>query len=155
MSLFAMLTSASIELSDNLIEIKSRNKQGHTIDANDSVNEEITITTQFKDKNIIENALISYGLKINDDKRNLSTILENGAIKFEYNGLTYDITFTGSFDKKEAQNLYENIKIEYEKMVQEDTYNKVIERLKKMNMNLENETITNDDSIVLTVNISN
>ncbi|RAP46010.1 MAG: hypothetical protein BZ136_08020 [Methanosphaera sp. rholeuAM74] len=153
MSLFAMLVSASIELSDNLIEIKSRNKQEHTIDATDSINEEITITTQFKDQNLIENALISYGLKINDDKRNLGTILENGSIKFEYNGLTYDMTFTGSFDKNEAQNIYENIKIEYGKMIQEDTYNKVIERLKKMNMNLENESITNDDSIVLTVNI--
>ena len=60
---------------------------------------------------------------------------------------------TGNFDDDETKSLYENITIEYKRMVQEDTYNKVLERLKSRDMAVENEVITEDDSIVLTVTL--
>ena len=43
---------------------------------------------------------------------------------------------------------------EYKKNVQSYTYNKVVEKLKQTNMNIESEEVMEDDSLVLTININ-
>ena len=97
--------------------------------------------------------MFKYGLKTAGNKDDLNAMLEKGSIRFQLNQNTFDMILTGNFDDDETKSLYENITREYKKMVQEDTYNKVLERLKSRNMAVENEVITEDDSIVLTVTL--
>ena len=150
MSLFTILRSASLEISDNIIELKSKKK---TVNYERDGATSIIIPTEFKNSALIEQALFKYGLKTAGNKDDLNAMLEKGSIRFQLNQNTFDMILTGNFDDDETKSLYENITREYKKMVQEDTYNKVLERLKSRNMAVENEVITEDDSIVLTVTL--
>ena len=150
MSLFTILRSASLEISDNIIELKSKKK---TVNYERDGSTSIIIPTEFKNSALIEKALFKYGLKTAGNKDNLNAMLEKGSIRFQLNQNTFDMILTGNFDDDETKSLYENITIEYKRMVQEDTYNKVLERLKSRDMAVENEVITEDDSIVLTVTL--
>ena len=163
MSLFIKLISFSLEMSDNLIQISSKNKNNFEFDSlknnmktsNESIDiKQTIIKTNFKNKEFIKEALIHYGLKLNDNTSNITSFLDKGTVTFKKNQEgTYDIIFVGNLDEKTENDFISQINDEYLKVVQEDTYKKVIENIKSKNMALEDEVVTDDDSIVLTISI--
>jgi len=111
------------------------------------------ISSNLKEKSIINQVLnesyVGYNSKEELEKfRNIGKISFNKTI----NG-TYDFVFTGDYDEEEAKKYVKNISDEYALKVQEQTYLKLIEKIKKEKLNLESEIVDSEDSIILTLNI--
>ena len=89
-----------------------------------------------------------------NSKEELEKFRNIGKISFNktING-TYDFVFTGDYDEEEAKKYVKNISDEYALKVQEQTYLKLIEKIKKEKLNLESEIVDSEDSIILTLNI--
>ena len=66
---------------------------------------------------------------------------------------SYTLEITRVSSKEECMDLINNLNSEYGLNTQEMTYNKIKERLAQENMRLEDETILEDNSIVLTIDI--
>ena len=56
-------------------------------------------------------------------------------------------------DKAECEDMINDLNDEYGLNIQEMTYNKIKERLEQENMRLESETVMDDNSIVLTIDV--
>ena len=67
------------------------------------------------------------------------------------NGYTLDVTQVS--DKAECEDMINDLNDEYGLNIQEMTYNKIKERLEQENMRLESETVMEDNSIVLTIDV--
>lgn len=84
----------------------------------------------------------------------LNEFKERGKIslnKLEDN--TYELVFFGNYQKDEVSNYVKNLNDAYKSKIQEMTYVKLIEKIKKNNYKLEKEIIDNENSIILTLNI--
>ncbi len=84
----------------------------------------------------------------------LNEFKERGKIslnKLEDN--TYELVFFGNYQKDEVSNYVKNLNDAYKSKIQEITYVKLIEKIKKNNYKLEKEIIDNENSIILTLNI--
>ena len=116
---------------------------------------EKSLETPFMDKNILMKTLEEHGV---------SNITEEfGVIKGEVD--TYKLTFEKTEEDKpyfvtisylESDNLEEkmnDLNSEYALNVQEDAYLNIIEKLKENNMQIEEEEVFDDNTIVLTVNL--
>lgn len=66
---------------------------------------------------------------------------------------TYELVFFGNYQKDEVSNYVKNLNDAYKSEIQEMTYVKLIEKIKKNNYKLEKEIIDNENSIILTLNI--
>lgn len=104
----------------------------------------------------------------------LKTLEEHGVmnIKEEYGKITGEVdTYSLSFEKMEADKPYfltisylaqnnpeeklNDLSSEYALNVQEESYLSIIEKLKENNMQVEEEEVLDDNTIVLTVNLEN
>ena len=116
---------------------------------------EKSLETPFMDKNILMKTLEEHGV---------SNITEEfGVIKGEVD--TYKLTFEKTEEDKpyfvtisylESDNLEEkmnDLNSEYALNVQEDAYLNIIEKLKENSMQIEEEEVLDDNTIVLTVNL--
>ena len=65
----------------------------------------------------------------------------------------YTLDITQVSDKGECQDMINDLNEEYGLNIQEMTYNKIKERLDKENMRLESESVLEDNSIVLTIEV--
>ena len=102
----------------------------------------------------------------------LKTLEEHGATNFQTDGNTiscnceaFHLTFTktekdkpytmvATYNKDYGLNeLVENLGSEYASNAQEISYNKIKERLEKQNLEIEEEEVYDDNTIVLTVNL--
>lgn len=84
----------------------------------------------------------------------LNEFKERGKIslnKLEDN--TYELVFFGNYQKDEVSNYVKNLNDAYKSEIQEMTYVKLIEKIKKNNYKLEKEIIDNENSIILTLNM--
>ena len=84
----------------------------------------------------------------------LNEFKERGKIslnKLEDN--TYELVFFGNYQKDEVNNYVKNLNDAYKSKIDEMTYVKLIEKIKKNNYKLEKEIIDNENSIILTLNI--
>lgn len=115
-----------------------------------------TYTTNYTDKGTLLNTLYEHGAE---------EIAENGdevscklfGMEMVYykkdgsNGYTLDITQVSN--KSECESVINDLNDEYGLNIQEMTYNKIKERLDSENMRLESETVMDDNSILLTIDI--
>ena len=65
----------------------------------------------------------------------------------------YTLDITQITDKGTCEDLINDLNEEYGLNIQEVTYNKIKERLEQENMRLESETVMDDNSIVLTIEV--
>ena len=115
-----------------------------------------TYQTNYTDKGVLLNTLTEHGAEeISENDGEISCKLfgmemvyykKNGS-----NGYTLDITQIS--DKNVCQDLIDDLNDEYGLNIQEITYNKIKERLEQENMRLESETVMEDNSIVLTIEV--
>ena len=123
---------------------------------NDQFTAVYTYTTNYTDKGTLLNTLTEHGAE---------EIVENGeevscklfGMEMIYykkdgsNGYTLDVTQVS--DKAECEDVINDLNDEYGLNIQEMTYNKIKERLEQENMRLESETVMDDNSIVLTIDV--
>ncbi len=115
-----------------------------------------TYKTNYTDKGMLLNTLVEHGAE---------EIVETGdevscklfGMEMVYykkdgsKGYTLDITQVSN--KSECEDVINDLNEEYGLNIQEMTYNKIKERLDRENMRLESETVMDDNSIVLTIDI--
>lgn len=109
-------------------------------------------SSQMNDIELIKQASIEYGVKQGGSNDEFTT--PKGSMLFlENNEGNYNILFNGDFTTEEVNSISEEITEYYNLLVQERTYTKLLEKIKKENYQLEKEEITDDSSIVLTINV--
>ena len=111
------------------------------------------IRTDMKNIDIIESIMKENFLGFHSQEE-INEFKERGKIslnKLEDN--TYELVFFGNYQKDEVSNYVKNLNDAYKSKIQEMTYVKLIEKIKKNNYKLEKEIIDNENSIILTLNI--
>ena len=115
-----------------------------------------TYNTNYADKVMLINTLTEHGASdITEDDGKISCRLFDMDMVYtrEDNSHPYQLEVTKVTDAKECQGLINDLNEEYGLNVQEMTYNKIKERLEQENMHLADETVLDDNSIVLTIDI--
>lgn len=114
-----------------------------------------TYNTNYTDKGILINTLTEHGASnLVEQGDNISCKLFDMDMhykKTDNNAYVLEITRVSNID--DCQNLMCDLNEEYGLNIQEMTYNKIKERLQQENMRLEDETVLDDNSIVLTIDV--
>ena len=123
---------------------------------NDTFTAVYTYTTNYTDKGTLLNTLYEHGAEeIQENGEEVSCKLFGMEMiyykKDGSSGYTLDVTQVS--DKAECEDLINDLNDEYGLNIQEMTYNKIKERLAQENMRLESETVLEDNSIVLTIDV--
>lgn len=124
------------------------------------INEQSTIvytyTTNYTDKEMLLNTLTEHGAtEISQNNGEISCKLFGMEMIYhrQSSSDSYTLDITQVSDKGECQDMINDLNEEYGLNIQEMTYNKIKERLDKENMRLESETVLDDNSIVLTIEV--
>lgn len=115
-----------------------------------------TYTTNYTDKGVLLNTLTEHGAEEIAEKGDEISCKLFGMEMIYYkkdNSDGYTLDITQVTNKGECENLINNLNEEYGLNIQEMTYNKIKERLEQENMHLESESVMEDNSIVLTIDI--
>lgn len=115
----------------------------------------IIFKTKMKNALILQKAVINLGYQPNILNRIQMEIQhEDRHITFQKNeDNTIQATFSENMSQKQAEAYIAEIYDEYTTLVQQQTYQKLLENIKNRNLNLESEEVTKDNSIVLTLTV--
>lgn len=116
---------------------------------------EKTFETPFVDKSILLKTLKEHGVKnIYEWENGLSGEVDNYKLIFEKPSeeKPYNIRIT-CLENANAEEKVGDLSQEYAMNVQEDAYLHIVEKLKDNNMQIEDEEVQDDNTIVLTINI--
>ena len=142
-------------LSNNLNKILSDYEEAQTLSAKHFIEKDFE--TAFTDKNILVKTLEEHGVKnIQEDfSERISGKIDNFSLVFTKNegGKPYTLRIS-CLETDSAEEKLGDISSEYALNVQEEAYLSIIEKLKNNNMEIESEEVTEDNTIVLTVNIN-
>ncbi|NRT73150.1 hypothetical protein [Clostridium beijerinckii] len=118
--------------------------------------QEKSFPTNFVDEKLLIKTLRDYGIN--------TQLAENGTIQcnventtlifYKENSTNYEVKIIGN---SQIRGIYEQLNAideEYKRNVQSYTYNKVVEKLKQTNMDIQSEEVMEDDSLMLTININ-
>ena len=111
----------------------------------------LSLDTQMADPRILQAALGNCGCQSVSTGANVDSATPGARIVFEpgENG-AFIAVFIGGISSAQAESFLANLYDEYTRLVQQDVYQKVIERAAAKGLVLETEEIQQDDSIVLT-----
>ncbi|MCR4880921.1 MAG: hypothetical protein K6A44_03100 [bacterium] len=117
--------------------------------------------TVFVDMGVLLKTLEEHGAQnIYVENGNISCEMEGFMLEFYKGEPTQEMAFppyrmkiTTRCDENSLETFIEDINSEYTMNSQEESYNKIKERLDKQNMRIEEEEVYDDNTIVLTVNI--
>ena len=116
---------------------------------------EKTFETPFIDSDILEKTLTEHGAKnISQWENGIAGDLENYKLIFEKPAFDkpYNLKIT-CLEHNNAEETVNDLNSEYALNVQEDAYLHILDKLKENNMQIEEEEVMEDNTIVLTVNI--
>jgi len=112
--------------------------------------------TNFVDEKLLIKTLSDYGIN--------TQVAENGTIQcnventtlifYKENNSNYEVRIRGNSQIRAVYEQLNAIDEEYKKNVQSYTYNKVVEKLKQTNMDIQSEEVMEDNSLLLTININ-
>lgn len=112
--------------------------------------------TPFVDAEILKKTLLEHGCKDFDENNDLGFMckIENFTFSFYRNSISEPFAMKISCDDDiNCEEKIEDLNSEYRTNVQEETYLKLVSRLKNNNMQIESEKVLEDDSIMLTINL--
>ena len=115
-----------------------------------------TYTTNYTDKGVLLNTLYEHGAQEIKEKGYEVSCKLFGMEMVYYknnNDEAYTLDITQITSEQDCQNVIDELNEEYGLNIQEMTYNKIKERLDKSGMRIESETVEEDNSIVLTIEI--
>ena len=116
---------------------------------------EKTFETPFMDKEILRKTLEEHGVvNIAEWENGIAGDVDNYKLTFEKpaEDKPYNLKIT-CLERDNAEEKAGDLNSEYALNVQEDAYLHIIEKLKENNMQIEEEEVMDDNTIVLTVNI--
>lgn len=123
---------------------------------NDQTTTVYTYNTNYTDKGILLNTLTEHGAEELTETGDEITCklfgMEMVYYKKDSTG-AYTLDITQVSDSSECEDLINDLNEEYGLNIQEVTYNKIKERLNSENMRLESESVLDDNSIVLTIEV--
>ena len=117
---------------------------------------EKSFETPFMDKEILKKTLEEHGVKTikEDSYGKISGVVDNYALSFEKmeEDKPYFIKIS-CLETDNAEEKAKDLESEYTLNVQEEAYLNIIDKLKENNMEIEEEEVQDDNTIVLTINI--
>ena len=125
----------------------------HVVKESNIINK--TFETAFMDKDILIKTLVEHGFSnIQDDFGKVSGSYDKYFLMFEKpsQDKPYNLTITCLKNSK-VDKIMNDLNDEYTLNVQEESYLSIIEKLKENSMNIEEEEVLEDNTIVLTINI--
>lgn len=147
----------SVELLLIPIVIAAVGSTGVTIDIlskKDSNTDFMIYETKMKDYELLKRALEVFGHKPFLEENYMDVNLGEYELIFKLNDENiFEAVFKGNITAEHAEEMVSEIYEEYTKLVQEQVYFKVLENIQEHNMELESESVHEDNSIVLTLNI--
>lgn len=159
---FALLYTIIPTVINTAIDIKnSLNSINNTENSFIHLSEDVTskifnkeFDTNFMDKDTLLKTLIEHGAtNILDDNSNITCDCEAFHLEFfKLPYLPYKVIISYN-DDKNINNFIADINSEYCSNVQEISYNKIKENLEAQNLEIEEEEILDDNTIVLTINL--
>ncbi len=116
---------------------------------------EKSLETPFMDKNILIKTLEEHGVQdIKEDLDKIQCKYNNYSFSFEKNEKDKPYLLTIKYAKYDnVDEKINDLNSEYTLNVQEDTYLNIVKNLKENNMEIENEEVFDDNTIVLTINL--
>lgn len=116
----------------------------------------IVLKTTIRNTDLLKKALFNLGAKnVNDNSSQIEGLIDQFHIVFEQDkDGTLNVRFEGEIDAEEAKKFIGELQDEYGKVVQEFVYVKLKEKAVEKGLNLEQEKVQKDQSIVLTYNIN-
>jgi len=115
-----------------------------------------SIPTQFSDISLLEKTLREHGMSVELHSENeLSCTTGAGGLTYRRNmaGEAFAVTVHGVSSLEELLGELECLQKEYGQNVQSYTYERLIQNLRESNMTLQSETVLEDNSILLTIDI--
>ena len=115
-----------------------------------------TYNTNYTDKGMLLNTLTEHGAEelVESDGEISCKLFGMEMIYYKKDGNgAYTLDITQVSNKGECEDVINDLNEEYGLNIQEMTYNKIKERLDKENMRLESESVLDDNSIVLTIEV--
>ena len=138
----------------NLVTSESENcSEDHVITEKHFI--EKTFETPFMDKNILLKTLEEHGVRdVIEWENGLSGNIDNYKLIFEKEepDKPYNLRIT-CLERDNAEEKVGDLNNEYAMNVQEDAYLHIVDKLKENNMQIEEEEVQEDNTIVLTINI--
>ena len=116
---------------------------------------EKSLETPFMDKNILMKTLEEHGVQnIKDEFGKIQGEYDSYSFTFEKNEVDKPYFLTIKYlEKDNVEEKMNDLSSEYALNVQEDAYLSIVEKLKENNMEIEEEEVLDDNTIVLTVNL--
>lgn len=116
----------------------------------------IVLKTTIRNADLLKKALFNLGAKnVNDSSSQIEGLIDQFHIIFEQDkDGTLSVRFEGEIELEEAKKFVDELQNEYGKVVQEFVYVKLKEKAVEKGLDLEQEKVQNDQSIVLTYNIN-
>lgn len=152
------LTAASYNKNRELYAIDDEsiegcNSEDHEITYSHFIEKEFE--TPFTDKNLLVKTLEEHGVQgIEASEDFISGKVDNYKLQFtKYYGKEAYTLRISCTEQENAEEKVGDITSEYSMNVQEDVYLHILDKLKENNMQIEEETVEDDNTIVLTVNL--
>ena len=122
---------------------------------NDTTTTVYTYNTNYTDKGVLLNTLYEHGAEeMIEEGDNVTCKLFGMEMKYyKQDSGAYALDITQISDKTQCEGVLDDLNQEYGMNLQEITYNKIKERLEQENLRIESETVLDDNSIVLTIEI--
>ena len=146
-------TNGNLDLLNSIYNETENCSEDHVITEKHFI--EKTFETPFMDKSILMKTLEEHGVKnIAEWENGLSGEVDNYKLIFEKDseGKPYNVKIR-CLEQDNAEEKIGDLSSEYAMNVQEDAYLHIIDKLKENNMQIEEEEVMDDNTIVLTVNI--
>lgn len=146
MSIEVILVPMALTAAAGWVARRNRAKRAHT---------SICFETQFKDSRLLQTALNDFGC---------ASTVSGAQIQTTYNGTTlifdpdeqgiFNAHSVGQVSVEEVQSFLGDLHDQYKRQVQQQSYETLLRRAHEQGMILENEEMTEDNSIVLTFTVS-
>ena len=122
---------------------------------NDTTTTIYTYNTNYTDKGVLLNTLYEHGAEeMVEEGETITCKLFGMEMKYyKQDSGAYALDITQISDTTQCEGVLNDLNQEYGMNLQEITYNKIKERLEQENLHLESETVLDDNSIVLTIEI--
>ncbi|ONK22686.1 hypothetical protein BLX87_15045 [Bacillus sp. VT-16-64] len=115
-----------------------------------------SIQTVMKRQDLLQKAIEQYGCNVYElNEENCQTEVGDIKIFFQQNDKgIFEAVFDESVEKEHALEFIDNLHVEYKYLIQQETYQKLLQQAQEKGLELESEEIQKDRSILLTFNVS-
>lgn len=122
---------------------------------NDTTTTIYTYNTNYTDKGVLLNTLYEHGAEemVEEGETIICKLFGMEMKYYKQDSGAYALDITQISDTTQCEGVLNDLNQEYGMNLQEITYNKIKERLEQENLHLESETVLDDNSIVLTIEI--